>query len=79
MGIGSEAGEIMENVKRSKIHNIKLDKSKLIHDMGDLMWYLAILCDDLGVSFEEVWEKNIKMLKKRFPKGFSSNHLKTEE
>jgi hypothetical protein len=35
------------------------------------MWYLAILADDLGVSFEQMWEKNINKLKKRYPDKYS--------
>ena len=36
-------------------------------EVGDLMWYVAILCDELKLSFEEIWEMNIKKLKIRYP------------
>lgn len=71
MGIVTEAGELMDAVKRVKIYNAELDKVNLAEEAGDLMWYLAILADELGVSFEEIWDKNIRKLKKRFPEKFT--------
>jgi hypothetical protein len=31
------------------------------------------LCDDLGVDFEDVWERNIKKLAARYPEKYSRN------
>ncbi len=73
IGIVTEAGEIMDAVKTNKYYGRELDKVNLIEEMGDVMWYLAILCDELGVSFEDVWEKNINKLKKRFPEKYTSD------
>ena len=38
------------------------------------MWYLAILSDELGISFEEMWEKNIAKLRVRFPEKYTDHH-----
>lgn len=73
VGIATESGEIMNSIKTSKYYGRKLDKINLIEEMGDVMWYLAILCDELNVSFEEVWDKNIRKLTARFPEKFSHN------
>ncbi len=74
MGAVTEAGELMDIVKKSKIYGKKFDKIHMIEEIGDLMWYLAILCDDLGISFEKVWDKNIKKLKVRYPDKFSKKN-----
>lgn len=71
MGITTEAGEIMDAIKKSKIYGQKLDKTNLIEEIGDMMWYLAIMSDALGVSFESIWDKNIRKLKIRFPEKYT--------
>lgn len=71
LGIASESSEITEALKRSKIYGAKLDKVRLIENLGDLFWYIALLCDELKVSFEEVWSKNIKKLKLRYPEKYT--------
>ncbi len=74
MGIVTEAGELMDAVKKTKIYGKELDKVNLVEEAGDLMWYLAVLADELGVSFEEMWEKNINKLRARYPEKFSKEN-----
>lgn len=71
MGMVTESGELLDAVKKSKIYGRALDKVNLVEEAGDCMWYLALLCDDLGVSFEQVWEKNIAKLRARYPEKFT--------
>lgn len=70
LGLVNESAELLEEIKRVKIYRKKFEKNKMAGDLGDLMWYLALLLDDLGLSFEKVWEANIEKLKKRFPEGY---------
>lgn len=74
-GMVTESGELMAQLKRAKIHEIELDKANLIEEMGDCMWYLALLCNELGVNFEEVWRKNIAKLKARFPEKYKQSNF----
>ncbi len=76
MGIVTEAGELMDEVKKAKIYGKKLDKLNLIEELGDLMWYIALILDHLEIDFETVWEKNINKLKVRYPKKFTENKAK---
>lgn len=71
MGIVTEAGELMDRVKRTKIYGEELDRVNLVEEAGGVFWYLAVLCDAIGVSFEEVWERNIAKLRARFPEKYS--------
>ena len=71
MGLTTETGEFTDNFKKHIFYSQKLDEVNMIEEIGDLMWYLAILCDELGISFEEVWDKNIRKLKARFPDKYS--------
>ena len=34
-------------------------------------WYIAILCDEIETPFEEIWEKNIAKLKRRYEGKFT--------
>lgn len=73
-GIATEAGELMDALKQSKIYGKGLDKTNLVEEVGDVMWYLALLCDELEITFEEVWDKNIRKLKARYPEKFSKKN-----
>lgn len=73
MGIVTESGELMDAIKKAKIYRKKMDKTNLIEEMGDLMWYLALLTDELGTSFEKIWDKNIRKLTVRYPEKYSNS------
>ena len=51
-------------------------------EIGDVMWYLAMICDSFGFDIEEIAKMNIDKLKERYPEGFSeyaSQHRKEYE
>lgn len=68
-GITGEAGEIAEKIKkiiRDKDGIVSDDdKHELIKEMGDVLWYLAVLAKHLGYDFEEVGTHNIAKLRDR--------------
>jgi len=70
LGCGTEAGELLDAVKRSIFYGQKLDRVNLIEELGDLAWYMSILMIELESSWEEVWTANIGKLKKRYPLKF---------
>ena len=71
IGITSEAGELTDIIKKVKMYHQQLDKVNLIEEAGDIMWYLAVLSKATGVSFEEIWKKNIDKLKIRWPEKYN--------
>lgn len=70
LGIGGESGEVLEHVKKYAFHGNALDRDALAKELGDLLWYIAVMADDLGVMLGEVMDKNIAKLKARYPEGF---------
>ena len=38
--------------------------------LGDVAWYLAVLCDAIGSDLDTVMEENLKKLEQRYPEGF---------
>lgn len=73
MGIAGEAGEVIEKwkkivaYKKGKISKEDLDELK--KELGDVVWYVAVLADSLGLSLEEVMKQNLKKLADRKKRG----------
>lgn len=72
LGLVGEAGEIAEHVKKGVLHQHGLDRDKMFKELGDVCWYLAALCSNLGVDLGDVMNANIEKLRIRYPEGFSS-------
>jgi NTP pyrophosphatase (non-canonical NTP hydrolase) len=70
MGLAGEAGEVCDYLKKVVFHGHKLDPKKVEEELGDVLWYLANLADAVGLSLDQIAEKNIKKLRKRYPNGF---------
>lgn len=71
LGLIGEAGEAIDIYKKWKYQGHMLDKEKLIEELGDALWYIALSAKGLGVSLNEVGRKNIDKLKRRYPNGFT--------
>jgi len=72
MGLCGESGEAIDLVKKHLFHGHELDKEKLVKELGDIAWYLAEAAQAIDVPLEEILEKNIEKLKKRYPEGFDA-------
>lgn len=71
LGLTGEAGEVADHVKKHLGHGHDLDVEKIIKEIGDVIWYAAVMAHVLGVKLSEVTAKNVAKLKARYPKGFS--------
>lgn len=71
LGLGGEAGEVVDLVKKAVFHGHEMDRDELIKETGDVIWYLENLLDHFGIPMSEVYEKNVQKLLKRYPDGFS--------
>ena len=72
VGINAEGGEFLEIVKKMIFQGKPFDaanKEHLIIELGDLMWYAAQACIALEISMDEVLDRNITKLSKRYPAG----------
>jgi NTP pyrophosphatase (non-canonical NTP hydrolase) len=70
LGVAGEAGDLAGCIKKTIYH--KNDQREGIREnVGDTMWYLAMICNFFGWNFEEVLAENIEKLKKRYSKKFT--------
>lgn len=78
-GVPFLSKKISNNIQRLQKHGFKwedifhgheLDKSHMIEELGDVAWYLAVLCDAIGSDLDTVMEENLKKLEQRYPEGF---------
>lgn len=76
MGLCGESGEAIDIVKKHLAQGHALDREHLIGELGDIAWYLAETATVLGVSLEEVLQRNIDKLKVRYPEGFDCEKSK---
>jgi len=71
LGVSGEAGDIASCIKKLVFHKNDAIKEGIKENIGDMLWYTAMICNSLGWDFSEILEENIKKLKERYPQGFS--------
>jgi len=68
LGLNGEAGEVAEKIKKS-IRDDKELGDDLKDEIGDCLWYIARLLDELGYDMSEAAESNIDKLFDRKDRG----------
>lgn len=67
LGLAGESGEVVDLLKKV-IHGKELDRSKLVDEMGDVLWYFTLICNVTGLSFDEIMKHNMNKLNERYGK-----------
>lgn len=69
LGLTGESGEVAEKVKKLiRDKNYKISetfKEDIKKELGDVLWYIAAICYELGLSMEDVAKTNIEKLASR--------------
>lgn len=72
LGLVGEAGEIANKVKKVIRDNKPVDdafKNDMKAEIGDVLWYVARLSDELGIKLEDIAEYNMEKLLSRLQRG----------
>lgn len=71
VGISGEAGEILDTVKKSWIYGKDLNTDNLREELGDLFFYMQMMCNTFGWTFTDIIEQNIQKLSIRYPEAYT--------
>jgi NTP pyrophosphatase (non-canonical NTP hydrolase) len=72
LGLAGEAGEVAEKVKKILRGDRLLDsdyRAVISKELGDVLWYVAAMCHEIGADMQEVAEENIAKLASRKERG----------
>lgn len=79
IGAMGELGEMCTNIQRALWYNKgPIDVVNFKEELGDLMWYVSLACNALGLSLDDVITKNIEKLQLRYPEKYT-DFLAAEE
>lgn len=70
IGLVNESGELLGKVKKTLRGDVDFyPKEAIIDELGDVLWYAAVLANDLGVTLGSVLQRNLDKLEDRAKRG----------
>lgn len=73
LGLGDEAGEVLAIFKKWIRDNdadlAKLDKKNVTKELGDILWYIAVVAHDLDIALDDIAAVNLEKLRSRKERG----------
>ena len=69
LGLCSEAGEVADKFKKHVRDGKPLYAENVAKELGDVLWYVAMLSEQLGYSLDEVANMNLDKLFSRKDRG----------
>ncbi|MCA9385315.1 nucleoside triphosphate pyrophosphohydrolase family protein [Candidatus Dojkabacteria bacterium] len=70
IGIVTESGELLDALKKKLYYGKELDVVNIKEELGDLMWYIAIILRELDFELEDILDLNISKLRSRYGETF---------
>jgi NTP pyrophosphatase (non-canonical NTP hydrolase) len=71
-GCATESGEILDAIKKAIFYGRNLDEINLREEYGDLLWYIQLGLNALGLTIDDVVQTNMSKLIARYGDKFSS-------
>ena len=73
LGLSGETGEIADIYKKHYFQGHELSLLEVEKEIGDVLWYVALLCTANNLDMSLIMELNIEKLKARYPEGFEAS------
>lgn len=77
VGLAGESGELLDKVKKIYWQRHPLDDKwfkAAVLELGDILFYIQFMANNLGVTLDEVRDRNVAKLTARYPsKKFTVN------
>ena len=72
LGLSGEVGEFNDEIKKALYHDKPMDKNHLQKELGDVLWYIALICDAFDWNMNDIMRMNVQKLQERYPEGFDT-------
>ena len=75
VGLGNEAGEVLGKIKKwmrgddGEGQMSEERRQAIKEELGDVLWYIAVLAHDLDLPLDEIAQKNVDKLQSRKERG----------
>lgn len=77
LGLGGESGEVLEKVKKlfrnrgveQRSDLTAKDREMLVKELGDVVWYVTAICNEIGAELDDVFVMNMQKLADRKKRG----------
>ena len=76
IGLVEEAGEVASLVKHRYYNNEKVPLERIAEELGDVLWYVAAICNGLHIDMAKVAELNQAKLANRYDGEYSDRAVK---
>ena len=73
LGMVTETAELADVFKKHLAYNKDVDWVNVKEELGDLMWYIANMCNINGWDLRDIMQTNINKLQLRYPEKFTTN------
>lgn len=72
LGLVTESAEMADVLKKQHAYGKPIDLVNLKEELGDVLWYIALLCRALDTDMETIAQANIEKLKIRYPERYTN-------
>lgn len=69
LGISSEVGELSDVIKKAFVNNMELDREEIVKELGDVLWYCALVARSVDSNLHEAMAVNIAKIHARYSEG----------
>jgi len=76
IGINTEAGELLDAIKKAFIYGQTINVENVIEELGDLEFYIQMIRNAMQINRGEVLEANVKKLELRYPLKYTDECAK---
>ena len=69
LGLSGEVGELHSLIAKSIRDNTEIGTERVLFELGDILWFVAAIADDAGLTLDEIAKTNIVKLDGRAIRG----------
>ena len=74
LGMQTESAEIADVFKKHIAYKKEIDWVNVKEELGDVLWYVANMCNLNGWDMRDILNTNIKKLELRYPEKFTTEN-----